>query len=445
MIKKLLVSIFQKVNSNIFRSLLLIGGLGVLIKVVSFYKETLVSSSFGLSMLLDTFHLAILIPSFIQLMALRALKNLFVPNYILEMKTTKEVGSLQAFIFLVISILFIILSSLALGFSFFIEEIFTGHSVEYYELLRKQLYIVLPCILLWGYSSVLDGLLEIDSKFFHSTIIQVFTPVVTIINVLFFKDFFGETILVWSMLIGTFFSFCYLIFITQRYSILKLAEVKINDNTRQMIRQYPPKVTSAILTGINPFVDQLFAAQLVVGSVASIKYGVKLPTIFTALLMLALGKVFLPYFSRAIVDNMEEAYNKLFRVIKMVFLGSLIVSTIFFLWSHEIIELLFERGEFTAKDTMVVGKIQRIAFLYVPFFLSTLLCVKFLTAANENKFMAWVSFGNLIVNIIMNYVLVNKFGLYGLVMSTTIVYILSALIYFTYTYNSYKKFVNSKV
>lgn len=441
MIKKLLVSTFQKVNNPVFRNLLVIGGIGILIKVVSFYKETLVSATFGLSMLLDTFHLAILIPSFIQLMALRALKNLFVPNYIVEMKTTKETGSLLMFIFLVITALFVLLSSLVLGFSFFIEHVFSGHTAEYYELLRKQLYIVLPCILLWGYSSVLDGLLEIDSKFFHSTIIQVFTPIVTIFNVIFLKDQFGETVLVWSMLIGTVFSFGYLIFMTRKYSLLRFAAFKINDNTRMMISQYPPKVTSAILTGINPFVDQLFAAQLVVGSVASINYGVKLPTIFTALLMLALGKVFLPYFSRAIVDNMKEAYHKLFRVIKMVFLGSLLVSVIFFFWSYEIIELLFERGEFTANDTAVVGKIQRIAFLYVPFFLSTLLCVKFLTAANKNKFMAWVSFCNLVVNVIMNYVLVNKFGLYGLVMSTTIVYILSALIYFTYTYNSYKKYV----
>lgn len=441
MIKKLLVSIFRKVNNTVFRNLLLIGGLGVLIKVVSFYKETLISASFGLSILLDTFYLAILIPSFIQLMALRALKNLFIPNYILEMKTTKEIGSLQAFIFIVITILFLFLSTFALVFSLFIEDFFSGQSVEYYELLRKQLYIVLPCILLWGYSSVLDGLLEIDNKFFHSTIVQVFVPIITIINVLLFKDFFGETILVWSMLIGTLLSFFYLILMTKKFSLLKFAKVKINDNTRLMIRQYPPKVTSAILTGINPFVDKMFAAQLVVGSVASINYGVKLPTILTALLMLALGKVFLPYFSRAIVDDKKKAYFRLFSVLKVVFISAFFVSAIFYFWSHEIIELLFERGEFTSNDTLVVGNIQKIAFLYVPFYLCTLICVKFLTADNKNKFMAWVSFWNLVINLTMNFILIKAYGLYGLVMSTTIVYIISSLIYFTYTYNCFKKFV----
>ena len=159
--------------------------------------------------------------------------------------------------------------------------------------------------------------------------------------------------------------------------------------------------------------------------------------------MLALGKVFLPYFSRAIVDNLKKAYHDLFKVLKIVFGGSLIITVIFFIWSHEIIELLFERGKFTSADTLVVGNIQKIAFLYVPFFLCTLVCVKFLTAANKNKFMAWVSFWNLIINLIMNFILVKRYGLYGLVISTTIVYIISSIIYFTYTYHGYKKFVIS--
>lgn len=443
MIKEFFASTFKKLNNGIFRNILLVAGLGVLIKCVSFYKEILVSSTFGLSMLLDTFQLAILIPSFIQMMALRALTNLFIPNYILEMKTTKEIGSLQSFIFSIITVLFLALSTFALIFSFFLEDVFSGRTVEYYELLRMQLYIVLPCILMWGYSSVLGGLLEIDNKFFYSTITQVLIPIITIINVIFFKDFFGEAILVWSMLIGTLISFSYLVLITKKFKILNIGQIKINDNTRLMIRQYPPKVTSAILTGINPFVDQLFAAQLVVGSVASINYGIKLPTIFTALLIMALGKVFLPHFSRLIVDDQEKAYRSLFKILKIVFGGSLIIAMVFYIWSYEIIELLFERGKFTSADTLVVSNIQKIAFLYVPFFLCTLLCVKFLTAANKNKFMAWVSFWNLIVNLIMNFFLVENYGLYGLVMSTTIVYIISSLIYFTYTYKSYKKSVKN--
>lgn len=444
MIIKSFLSTLGKLNNSVFRSVLLVGGLGVLVKIVSFYKETLVSATFGLSTLLDTFHLAILIPSFIQMMALRALNNLFIPNYIYEMKTTKQLGSFQTFIFSTISVLFLVLSTLVLAFTFFLEDVFTGHTIEYYNLLRRQLYVVLPCILLWGYSSVLEGLLDIQNKFFQATITLVFVPVVTIINVLFFKAFFGETILVWSMLIGSILSFIYLLTVAKKLSVLHFGPLKLNPNIREMIRQYPPKVTSALLTGINPFVDQLFAAQLVVGSVASINYGIKLPTIMTSLLILALGKVFLPYFSRAIVDDLKKAYQNLFKVLAIVFGCSLIVTLVFVIWSHEIIQILFERGEFKSTDTLVVGTLQQIAFIYVPFFLCTLITVKFLTAANKNKFMAWVSFCNLVINLIMNFILVKRYGIYGLVISTTIVYIISSIIYFGYTYNSYKKFVSTK-
>lgn len=443
MIKRFYKKIINSTKNKVVRNIGLVAGLALLAKLVSFYKETLVSSSFGLSTLLDTYHLAILIPSFIQMISLKALKNLFVPNYVREMKTTKELGSFQSFVFSTISVLFVSLSILTLIFSLFLEYFFSGHTIEYYLLLRKQLYIVIPCILLWGVSSILSGLLEIHSKFFYSTVVIFFTPLVTIINVIFFKDFFGDTVLVWSMLIGTILSTTLLFLFARKYDLIKIGKPRINDNIKEMIKQYPPKIVSGLLSGANPFIDQFFAAQLVVGSIASINYGVKLPTIAIGILMMAIGNVFLPYFSKAFVTDRKKAYHRLFKILAIIFTGSFLITLVFFIWSYDIIEILFERGEFTSKDTMVVSSIQKIAFLYVPFYLCILVCVKFLTAANENKFMAWVSFFNLFVNLIMNFVLVEKYGLYGLVISTTVVYIISSIIYFTYTYNGYKKYVST--
>lgn len=437
MISRLILIIKKKlalINNAVIRNILIVGSIVLLIKIVSFYKETVVGSTFGLSQLLDTFYIAILIPSFVQHVFIGALSNLFIPNYIIEQKTFKKTGSFQSFVLLSISTLCVLLALILIGFTeFFLEFVFRGHTHEYYVLIKKQFYIVLPCIFLWGYSSFIRGLLEIDNKYFISTISQVFTPIVTILFLLSAKDFFGDIILVLGMLVGASVGFLFLLFHGIRYRLLQFSPIVINTNIRVMTRQYMPKVTSGFLTGINPFVDQFFAAQLVVGSVAAINYGTKIPAFMVGILMLALGNVLLPHFARLITEDLIRAKKQLFRILKNIFIFTPVVTIVLILVSDDIIRILFERKEFTSDDTFVVANIQRITLIYVPFYLCTLVCVKFLTAANRNKFMAWTSLWNLILNLMLNIIFIRYFGVYGLVLSTTIVYIVCSFIYIAYS------------
>lgn len=206
-----------------------------------------------------------------------------------------------------------------------------------------------------------------------------------------------------------------------------------------MLKQLPPKISSGFLTGMNDFVDQYFAAQLVVGSIAAISYGVKIPSFLLSFSIIALGNVLLPYFSKKVAENVLETYKELFKILKIIFFSGLLITFLIYLFSYEIIEFLFEKKQFTSKDTLIVSKIQRIILIYIPFYLCGNVLVKFLTSINKNKFMAWQSFYKLFANIILNYILIKKYGLYGLAMSTTIVIILNTFIYLFYTYKQYEQ------
>src|SRR5690606_11568372 len=162
-------------------------------------------------------------------------------------------------------------------------------------------------------------------------------------------------------------------------------------------------------------------------------------------LILAVGNVLLPHFSRLINGDIHQAYLQLFKILKIIFFGSMILTIFTILFSDDIIRILFERKEFTAEDTYVVSNIQKIALVYVPFYLCTLVCVKFLTAINKNKFMAWTSFWNLLLNLLMNYILIQTYGVYGLIAATTIVYILASFIYVGYTYKQFKTHLTKKL
>ena len=420
-------------------NILIVGSVTLCVKILGFYKETVIASSFGLSELLDTFYIAVLIPTFIQNVFINAIKNIFIPNYIAEISEEGNKGEFQSIIFIItflISSFFFIL--IFVFMSFFLNTIFPDHTDGYYFLIQKQLIYLLPCMFFWGFSSLISGLLDISNKFFFSAIAPVFTALSVIVCLLFFKEQLGEIVIAIGMLIGSIISFIYLLSMGLYYNLITLKKPKLSKNSIEMIKQLPPKISSGFLSGMNNFVDQFFAAQLAIGSITAINYGIKIPAFFMGMLILALGNVLLPYFSRLINTDLAKAYQQLFKILKTIFVSSLIIIIILIFFSDNIISILFERNEFTSDDTIIVSNIQQIALIYIPFYLCMLVLVRFLTSINKNKFMAWVSLFGLIANIILNTILIKRFEVYGLIMATTIIYILLSFFYVMFAIKQYK-------
>src|SRR5690606_4864410 len=182
------------------------------------------------------------------------------------------------------------------------------------------------------------------------TISQIFLPLGMIICLFFFKELLGDKVLVIGMLVGSMGGFFYALITSWRKNLIGLGSVKRNENMRIMLKQYPAKSISGLLTGINPFVDQFFAAQLAVGSIAAMSYGIKIPAFVVGILILSVGNVLLPHFSRLINDDLGKAYQQLFKILKIIFLGSLILTVVAIVFSDDVVRILFERKEFTAED-----------------------------------------------------------------------------------------------
>ncbi|TBN06526.1 virulence factor MviN [Hyunsoonleella flava] len=434
---KNLVSTYSK--NTVLRNILLVGVITLIIKVFSFYKETLVASTFGLSVLLDTFLIAILIPSFIQNVFINALKNIFIPNYIIEQNNGGNTSQFQSVIYIItLSISFFFFIIIYLSSDFILIKLFPGHTPEYYDLITNQLFYLLPCLFLWGINSILSGLLEIENKYFLSTISGIFSPICVILCLFFFRDALGDMVLAISMLIGAIVALIYTIIISLKNNLICLKKPKLNANSLMMLKQLPPKVSSGLLSSMNDFVDQFFAAQLAIGSIAAINYGIKVPSLIVSIVIMAMGNVLLPYFSRLISTNLLDAYNQLFKILKLVFFTSFIISIIIIIFSNDIISILFERNQFDSDDVLIVSDLQKLSFIYIPFLLCTLILVRFLTSINKNKFMAWVSFFSLLANIILNSILIEKFEIYGLLIATIIIHLFSFIFYVYFTHKQYR-------
>ncbi|WP_040757740.1 murein biosynthesis integral membrane protein MurJ [Winogradskyella psychrotolerans] len=442
LIKKLLEKANIALQNPIFKSMAIVAVVTFLLKAVAFYKETIIAGSFGLDEVIDTFIIASLIPTFINSVFISSLTNLFIPNYIAELKNDGNKSSFQTIVFLItigISIVSILISYFSIDF--ILDIIYPNQPEVNYQLVKNQLYIILPCLLFWGIESVMVGLLEVENRFLISTISGIFPLLTMILFLSCFLDTLGPMVLAYGTLAGTIIGFIFLSFVSIKYKILSIGKPVLNDNSRLMIRQLPPKVSSGFLSAMNNFIDQFFAGQLIVGSLAALSYANRIPAFGVAIVIMSLGNVLLPHFSRLVIEDLKKAYQYLFKILKWVFIVAFVATVMGIILSDWIVELWLERDQFTHDDTIKVSAIQQILFLNVPFYLCTLIIVKFLTTINKNSFMAWISLANLIINIILNVILIKHYGVFGLAMSTSLVFIISSCFYFGYTYKQYKKLI----
>lgn len=434
-LKNQIVPLFHSLRKNpMIINIAAVAAITLIVKGFGFYKEIVIASNFGLSELLDTFLIASLVPGFIYQVFLGSFKSVFIPNYIMEQKTDRSISSFQATSFIITisaTIVFMILAYLFTNT--FLDIFFPNHTENYYRLIKVQFFYLLPCILFWGLSSLLSGLLNIHDEFKYSTIYPVFSSFSILILLVFFKDSFQEKILAVGMLIGAILEFLFLVIVAKSKNIIQISKPDFKtEGTILMFSQLPAKVSSGFLTGLIPITDQFFAAQLIVGSIAALNYSLKIPAFFTAIAVLALSRVLLPHFSKLIVENKEEASRQLNRVLKFVFISLVLVIIPIILFSDNIIQLIFERNEFSSDDTQLVSKLQVILLIGAPFYICDNIVVQYLTSLNKNAFMAYVSLGSMLINIVLDYLFMMWYGIYGLVLCTTTIYIVRSLVLYTY-------------
>ena len=439
---------FRAFISNIFKNatitnVIIVGVTTLIVSSLGFFKEIVVANTFGLSELLDTFYIAILVPSFISGVFLGSFNSVFIPNYVSELKTGKSIGAFQSTSFLMtilVSLLFLIIAFLFTDV--YLETFFKGHTQQYYDLIKVQFYYVAPCILFWGFSSLINGILTIDDEFTFSSLNTVFTPISIIICLVFFKEQLGTIVLAFGTLIGSFLSFLFILTVAIKRNIIHLHKPDFKSvNIKILFKQLPAKLSSSLLSGINPLVDQYFSAQLVIGSIAALNYGIKIPAFGISIIGAALGNVLLPYFSKNAIDNRQETFKKLTKILKYLIIVSSIVVVIGIFLSAPIISILFERNAFTSSDTVIVSKIQQMYLLQIPSYVTGLVMVKFLTSINKNNFMVLASIINLLLNIVLNYMLIKSMGVYGLALATSLVSIINSIILYVYISKLNKEYV----
>ncbi len=200
-------------------------------------------------------------------------------------------------------------------------------------------------------------------------------------------------------------------------------------------------IAGQVFMSLVTIVDQFYAAHLDEGSIATLSFANRILGLVLSIGAIAISRATLPVFSK--IFNNNSRLNNLeritFRWAEIFFLAGVVVSAIIFIFSENLVSLIFERGNFTQKNTMDVANILQYLSIQIPFYFSGIVFVSLFASQQKYKVIALSGIMNLIVKIIGNMFFVPKFGVNGLALSTGVMYIYALLFLFYVSKTSQSK------
>jgi putative peptidoglycan lipid II flippase len=206
------------------------------------------------------------------------------------------------------------------------------------------------------------------------------------------------------------------------------------------ILTYPMMASSLIMAGTTT-VDQAMGFQLDSGSLSALNYANRLSsvilTIFSGSLVYA---VLHRLASIAVSGTSQEIRSSARRISQISFLVIVPVALMLGLFAKEIVGFIYMRGQFTENDLELVVPIFRAYLFQYPFYILSTVQNQLAVARGQTRFFGALAIFGFLLNALLNYVLIQKFGVTGIAIATSVVYASNwflIMLYFTY----YDKFL----
>jgi putative peptidoglycan lipid II flippase len=420
----------QSVNRRILAAMVTVGGFTALVKLAAVAKEMAIAYQFGTGDELDAFLIAFLLPQFAINLIGGSLNAALIPTYI-QVREQEGQGAAQRLLssVMVLSVGFLAALSvvLALTASYVLPLVASGFTAEKLALTHSLYYALLSTLVLSGLATTWGAILNAQNRFALAAVVPVATSIVTVLLVIVMAKHWGIYALAIGAVGGALIETGFLGWGLTRDGVSLVPRwCGTSPAVKQVLAQYAPMVAGAFLMGGTTVVSQSMAAMLGPGSVSVLAYGNKVTNLFIGIGAVAVSTAVLPHFSRMVtVKDWQGLRHTLGTYTRLLLVVSLPVTLALIYFSEPMVAVFFQRGAFTEADTHLVSRVQVIILLQVPLYVVSMLFVRLISALKANQVMMWGNVINLFVCIILNYVLMQWFGVIGIASATSLMYLIS--------------------
>jgi putative peptidoglycan lipid II flippase len=405
------------------------------VKLAAMGKDIFVARSFGASAELDCFLVAFAIPMYIWGVVSQTFSCAFVPTlvrvYEHSGRTTAE-ALIRSTTAQIVTRLALLTLALAVAAPWILPLVGSGFDADERALATRLFRIMLWIVPLSGVSVYLGGILNCFKSFAIVALAPICMPIVMLVAVVVFVPNYGVEALAWSVVIAYSLELSLLCVGMWRRNFPLLPSWTRHTSDRDLRRQYGHLFVGAMLMSSSPLIDQSMASWFGVGSVSVLSYGNKLAAVLVGTISLGLGAVVFPHFSRlAAIGDVQAITKTVHWLIKAVSLITIPMTGLLIFFSRPIAALLFQRGAMTTETITSVAQVQSCYLLQLPAYIVGILGVHMLLALGGSRTISRIAATNLVVNVVANLVLLKLFGITGIALATSCLYLVStALVYY---------------
>ncbi len=410
----------------------MLGTATVLIKLVALGKDWMVAQRLGAGDALDAYLIALMIPSYAVAVLGHSFASAFVPGYV-RLLTQESLAAANrmtaAALAAAVVMLALVCAALAALAPVVLPLVGSGFDADKLALARSLLYVMVGVLFASGVSSVIAAVLNAHERFVATSIAPVFVPIAMVVAFGLFYQPYGVYALAAGTLVGFALETVWLAVAAARIGLLPWPRFgRFDGALGAMASRYWPLVVGSALMSSSAVVDQSMAASLSGGDVSVLSFGNKLPALVLSVVAVSLSTVLLPRFSHMISSGQWGALRRTINgYAALIVAGSIPVMVLLTVLAEPMIRLLFERGAFTPEMTAAVARVQMYLALQIPFYVFAMLGARLLSALDGNQIVLRIGALNLIVNVAGNYFLMRRFGVDGIAMATSLMYVVATV------------------
>ncbi len=412
----------------------------ILSRVMGVLRDYLFAKIFGIGaqggiFALDAYYTAFRIPDFLYtLLIMSALSTAFIPLYTrLKKKSEQEASLFASDVLNGVSVLFIFVGGFCLLFApVFVPSIAPGLSLESQKIAIDLTRIMLLSPIFLGVSSVLQGIENVQKRFWGMALAPLVYNLSIICAAYFFGREYGVYALAYGVVAGAFLhSLVQLPGVFHTPFRYKLRLPKWNPDTKEFIRLSVPRIFGASANQFSLLVDTFLASMISVGALSVYMYALNLQSFPYGVVAISFSiAVFSTLAEHAVSKNLDEFVSTVRTSLHTILFWAVPATLGLFLLREPVIVLILKGGAFDeAALLLTVNTFAILIWSALPQSLTPLF-VRSFYALSETKIPVLISFVTVFVNVVLCVIFtqVYSFSVMGLALATLISSSLNALL-----------------
>ncbi|MFT7087951.1 MAG: putative peptidoglycan lipid II flippase [Rickettsiales bacterium] len=435
---------------RLFKSALTISFFISLSRISGFIRDILIAKYLGTGMLSDVFFAVFKLPNFFRrVFAEGAFNSAFIPLFVEKLANEKNPGEknpreknpgeknlgennsedAKNFVRNILSFLLFALLILVIVFQIFMpfitKAMFFGFysDPEKFDLLVTLSRITIFYLLFISVVSLFSGVLNSIGKFAAPSSAPIIANITLIASLFILAPFVPNLAyaLSWGVFVSGILQTLWLGYFLFRAKMLVYPKFpKFNIDIKHFFKKLGPGIIGANVMQINLLFNTMIAS-FISGAISYIYYADRINQLPLAMIGIAINIALLPTLSKAIKSNSLSNAIRLQNVALEASLILIIPAAIALIClAHPIIEVLFQRGAFLPKDTLMVSK----ALIFYSFGLPAFVMAKVLEpsffARGDTKTPMKIAIFCVLFNIVLTLIFFKPFGYLGIILAVVI-------------------------